>query len=70
MRLEREANQKIAELAERAQTEAVTNLGHTTTFVHTENMKLNEELSRQIQVLFTNQFLFHQHKIFVFARRI
>uniref|UniRef100_K1QSB4 Basal body-orientation factor 1 n=1 Tax=Magallana gigas TaxID=29159 RepID=K1QSB4_MAGGI len=45
MRLQQEANQKIAELAERAHTEAISNLDETTKSVYKENVRLSEALS-------------------------
>jgi len=45
MRLQQEANQKIAELAERAHTEAIKNLDETTRDVYKENVRANEALS-------------------------
>ncbi|KAK3093033.1 hypothetical protein FSP39_010308 [Pinctada imbricata] len=45
MRLQQEANQKIAELAERAHTEAIANLDETTKSVYKENVRLSEELN-------------------------
>ncbi|XP_045186628.2 basal body-orientation factor 1-like [Mercenaria mercenaria] len=45
MRLQQEANQKIAELAERAHTEAIANLDETTKSVYKENVRLSEALS-------------------------
>lgn len=45
MRLQQEANQKIAELAERAHTEAITNLDETTKSVYKENVRLSEALN-------------------------
>ncbi|ELU12903.1 hypothetical protein CAPTEDRAFT_173951, partial [Capitella teleta] len=48
MRLQQEANQKIAELAERAHTEAITNLDETTRSVYKENVRVNEALSYHI----------------------
>jgi len=50
IRLEREASHKIAELAERAQTEALINLDETTKLVYSENAKLNEDLREHITV--------------------
>ncbi|KAL5008353.1 hypothetical protein ScPMuIL_013934 [Solemya velum] len=44
MRLQQEANQKIAELAERAHTEAISNLDETTRSVYKENVRLSEAL--------------------------
>ncbi|XP_039247891.2 basal body-orientation factor 1-like [Styela clava] len=49
IRLEREASQKIAELAERAHTEAIANLDETTRSVYKENVRLNEALSYHIK---------------------
>nr|XP_002122599.1 basal body-orientation factor 1-like [Ciona intestinalis] len=49
IRLEREASQKIAELAERAHTEAIANLDETTRSVYKENIRLNEALSYHIK---------------------
>jgi hypothetical protein len=49
IRLEREASQKIAELAERAHTEAIAKLDETTRSVYKENIRLNEALSYHIQ---------------------
>lgn len=45
MRLQQEANQKIAELAERAHTEAIANLDETTKSVYKENVRLSEALN-------------------------
>ncbi|XP_070571083.1 basal body-orientation factor 1-like isoform X2 [Ptychodera flava] len=45
IRLQQEASQKIAELAERAHTEAIENLDETTRSVYKENVRLNEALS-------------------------
>uniref|UniRef100_A0A1I8IPR3 Basal body-orientation factor 1 n=1 Tax=Macrostomum lignano TaxID=282301 RepID=A0A1I8IPR3_9PLAT len=45
MRLQQEANQKIAELAERAHAEAITNLDETTRSVYKENVRLTEALN-------------------------
>lgn len=45
MRLQQEANQKIAELAERAHTEAISNLDETTKSVYKENVRLSEALN-------------------------
>ena len=50
IRLEREASQKIAELAERAHTEAIAKLDETTRSVYKENIRLNEALTYHIQV--------------------
>lgn len=50
LRLEREASQKIAELAERAHTEAIANLDETTRSVYKENIRLNEALSYHVKV--------------------
>lgn len=49
IRLEREASQKIAELAERAHTEAIANLDETTRSVYKENVRLNEALGYHIK---------------------
>ncbi|XP_005096741.1 basal body-orientation factor 1 isoform X2 [Aplysia californica] len=45
MRLQQEANQKIAELAEKAHTEAISNLDETTKSVYKENVRLTEALN-------------------------
>ncbi|XP_077997345.1 basal body-orientation factor 1-like [Glandiceps talaboti] len=45
IRLQQEASQKIAELAERAHTEAIANLDETTRSVYKENVRLNEALT-------------------------
>ncbi|XP_064602110.1 basal body-orientation factor 1-like [Liolophura sinensis] len=44
MRLQQEANQKIAELAEKAHSEAIANLDDTTRSVYKENVRLSESL--------------------------
>ncbi|XP_076803349.1 basal body-orientation factor 1-like [Clavelina lepadiformis] len=49
IRLEREASQKIAELAERAHTEAIASLDETTRSVYKENIRLNESLSYHVK---------------------
>lgn len=48
--MEREASQKIAELAERAHTEAIANLDETTRSVYKENIRLNEALGYHVKV--------------------
>ncbi|XP_064623880.1 basal body-orientation factor 1-like [Lineus longissimus] len=45
MRLQQEANQKIAELAEKAHTEAIANLDETTRSVYKENVRVSEALN-------------------------
>lgn len=45
MQLQQEANQKIAELADKAHTEAIANLDETTKSVYKENVRLSEALN-------------------------
>lgn len=49
MRLQHEANRKIAELAEQAHSEAVSNLDETTRAVYKENIRLNEALHYHLE---------------------
>ncbi|KAJ8045051.1 Basal body-orientation factor 1 [Holothuria leucospilota] len=49
IRLQQEASQKIAELAERAHTEAVSKLDETTRSVYKENVRVNEALGYHIK---------------------
>ncbi|XP_071490868.1 basal body-orientation factor 1-like [Diadema antillarum] len=49
IRLQQEASQKIAELAERAHTEAISNLDETTRSVYKENVRLNEALNYHVK---------------------
>lgn len=50
IRLQQEASRKISELAERAHTEAVSNLDETTQSIYKENVRLNEALTYHVQV--------------------
>lgn len=47
--LQDEASRKIAELAERAHTEAITNLDETTKSIYKENVRLNEALNYHVK---------------------
>lgn len=49
IRMQQEANRKISELAERAHTEAISNLDETTKSVYKENVRLNEALNYHIK---------------------
>lgn len=49
IRLEHEANQKIAELAEKAHTEAIANLDETTKSVYKENVRVSEALKHHMR---------------------
>ncbi|XP_041469637.1 basal body-orientation factor 1-like [Lytechinus pictus] len=49
IRLQQEASQKIAELAERAHTEAISNLDETTRSVYKENVRLTEALNYHVK---------------------
>ncbi|XP_006815796.1 basal body-orientation factor 1-like [Saccoglossus kowalevskii] len=49
IRLQQEASQKIAELAERAHTEAIANLDETTRSVYKENVRLSEALNYHVK---------------------
>ncbi|KAI0241902.1 Basal body-orientation factor 1 [Lamellibrachia satsuma] len=49
MRLQQEANKKIEELADRAHTEAISNLDETTRSVYKENVRLNQALVYHMQ---------------------
>ena len=49
-RLEKEASEKIAELAERAHTDAIANLDEPTRSIYKENIRLNESLRYHVQV--------------------
>ena len=50
VRLEKDASDKIAELAERAHTQAIADLDETTRSVYKENIRLNESLRYHAQV--------------------
>ncbi|XP_013388908.1 basal body-orientation factor 1 [Lingula anatina] len=49
MRLQQEANQKIAELAEKAHLEAIVNLDETTRSIYKENVRLSEALGFHVK---------------------
>lgn len=49
IRLQQEASRKISELAERAHTEAISNLDETTKSIYMENVRLNEALNYHVK---------------------
>jgi len=62
VRLEQEANQKIAQLAERAHAEAITQLDETTRDVYKENVRLSDALNTQVKATQELQKRFDQLK--------